>query len=135
MIREIKLNGIGTSVVVDEKVAILNTTPHPITFQSPAGEVFSVPTSVIINAEVEEEKVDELFVKTVFKPTIGGDGVIKDIEGTYQGTGETAKLIIVGSIIAAQAYPGKVCGMTPVPGFERVPPAEKRMNCDKFTIF
>lgn len=43
--------------------------------------------------------------------------------------------IIIGSIIAAQAYPGKVCAMIPAPGHERVPPAEKRMRTDKFTIF
>jgi len=41
----------------------------------------------------------------------------------------------VGSIIAAQAYPGQVVAMTPTPGYERVPPAEKRMNPDKFNIF
>lgn len=44
-------------------------------------------------------------------------------------------LAVVGSIIAAQAYPGRVVAMTPVPGFERVSPAEKRMRCDKFTTF
>lgn len=41
----------------------------------------------------------------------------------------------VGSIIAAQAYPGQVVAMTPAPGFERVPPAEKLMSCEKFTTF
>jgi hypothetical protein len=43
--------------------------------------------------------------------------------------------IIVGSIIAAQAFPGRVLAMVPAPGFERVPPAEKRMRDDKFTVF
>ena len=43
--------------------------------------------------------------------------------------------VIVGSIIAAQAYPGRVVAMTPAPGYERVAPAEKRMNPDKFTVF
>jgi len=28
-----------------------------------------------------------------------------------------------------------VVAMTPAPGFERVPPADKRVNCDKFTTF
>jgi hypothetical protein len=43
--------------------------------------------------------------------------------------------IIVGSIIAAQAFPGRVYATIPAPGFERVPPAEKRMRDDKFLVF
>jgi hypothetical protein len=48
---------------------------------------------------------------------------------------DTPKLIIVGSIIAAKAYPGKVVGMCPVPGYEKMTPSEKIMRCDKFIIF
>ena len=48
---------------------------------------------------------------------------------------ENPSAIIVGSIIAAQAFPGRVVALIPVAGFERVPPAEKRMRDDKFTIF
>jgi len=43
-------------------------------------------------------------------------------------------ILLIGSIIAAQSYPG-VLAMVPAPGYERVPPAEKRMRPDKFTIF
>lgn len=43
--------------------------------------------------------------------------------------------IVVGSIIAAQAYPGDVCAMIPAEGFERVPPEQKKMRPDKFTIY
>jgi len=43
--------------------------------------------------------------------------------------------IIVGSIISAQAFPGRVYGMVPVPGFERVPPERKLVRDDKFSIF
>jgi hypothetical protein len=43
--------------------------------------------------------------------------------------------VIIGSIIAAQAYPGDVVGMIPVPGYERVAPNEKRVLPDKFTVF
>jgi hypothetical protein len=45
------------------------------------------------------------------------------------------KNVVVGSIIAAQAYPGLVVAMTPAPGYERKPPTEKRMRPDKFTVF
>ena len=33
------------------------------------------------------------------------------------------------------SYPGEVFGLTPVPGYERVAPDDKRMRCDKFTTF
>jgi hypothetical protein len=43
--------------------------------------------------------------------------------------------MIVGSIIAAQAYPGSIKAMIPCEGYERVPPTEKRMRPDKFTVY
>ena len=48
---------------------------------------------------------------------------------------ENPGAIIVGGIIAAQAFPKRVLAIVPVEGFERVPPAEKRMRDDKFTVF
>ena len=42
--------------------------------------------------------------------------------------------LVIGSAIALQAYKGLVIGMTPVPGFERVAPADKRMSVTKFTV-
>jgi hypothetical protein len=44
-------------------------------------------------------------------------------------------VLIVGSLVSAQAYPGRVVGMTPAPGFERVPPDQKRMSIVKFNVF
>lgn len=113
-------------------VVIVNTTPHPISF-GVGDEIVSVPTSVLVNAKATEtlarteDGVE--FVKTVFEGTPEGEEVISKILQEYPGA------VIVGSIIAAQAYPGKVFGMTPLPGYERVAPAEKRMNPHKFTTF
>lgn len=135
MIKIIELNGIGTAVSFSNGVCVLNTTPHPITMQDMEGELVTVPTSVLINAKAEEQQVSDLFVKTVFVGTPEGHETIRDIRGTFVGSGCTDTLVIVGSIIAAQAYPGDVVGITPVPGYERVAPAEKRMRCDKFTTF
>lgn len=99
------------------------------------GELITVPTSVLINARAEEKAVNDLFVETVFVGTPEGKETIMDIEDTYAKTGCSDQLVIVGSIIAAQAYKGKVVGLCPVPGYERVAPSEKRMRCDKFTVF
>lgn len=132
---ELTLNGIGTAVRFSNGVCVLNTSPHPITMQDINGELVTVPTSVLINAKAEEKQVNDLFVKTVFVETPEGKETIRDIEGTFKGTGCTDRLVIVGSIIAAQAYPEKVVAMCPAPGYERVAPSEKRMCCDKFTVF
>lgn len=122
-------------VTFSNNVTIINTTPHDITIQDVSGEIISVPTSVIINASTAEEKVNNLFVKTNFVGTKEGRNIIADIKGTHQSFDDGTRLVIVGSIIAAQAYPGEVVALCPVPGYERVAPSEKRMRCDKFTTF
>lgn len=122
----------------ENNVVVINTTPHAITMKDVTGELVSVESdsSLLINAQTKEEKVSDLFVKTVFESTENGWNKIKEIKETFSELyhdGET--LVIIGSIIAAQAYPGEVVAMVPVPGFERVAPTEKRMRCDKFTVF
>lgn len=132
---ELTLKGIGKAVRFGNGVCVLNTTPHPLTMQDVNGELVIVPTSVLINAKAEEKAVDDLFVETVFVGTSEGKETIRDIEGTYAETNCPDRLVIIGSIIAAQAYKGKIVGLCPVPGYERVAPSEKRMRCDKFTVF
>lgn len=113
-------------------VMVFNTTPHPITF-GVGDEVKEVPTSVLVNATPVEEVVSNEggveLVRTVFKGNEEGHALIAAMREACP------KAVIVGSIIAAQAYPGEVVGMTPLPGYERVAPAEKRMNPHKFTTF
>jgi hypothetical protein len=118
-------------------MVVVNSTPHPITMQDmDTGELVSVPTSELINAKVEETMVSDFLVKSVFVATPEGEETINMFESIFeQEFPKERRLIIIGSIIAAQAYPGRVFGMTPVPGFERVPPAEKRMRNDKFVTF
>lgn len=121
---KIKNFDFGVAAVV-EGVLLVNTTPHPITFEE-AGVPVSVPTSKLLNARAVEESAGEFggvsFVKTSFVGTPEGEALIEAIRQ------EAPDAVIVGSIIAAQAFPGKVVAMTPMPGFERVAPAEKRMN-------
>lgn len=116
-------------------VAIINTTPHSVTIQDTDGTPITVPSSVILNAKAEEKQVSNLFVKTVFVGTEEGKAIISEIKKAFKSQIVTGTLVIVGSMIAAQAYPEDVVAMTPVPGYERVKPADKRMRCDKFTTF
>lgn len=114
-------------------VTVVNTTPHPLKFQdSISGELVSIPSdpALLINARAEEVIMRPMFVKTIFKPEEEGTqkiNAIKEVLGQ--------NVIIIGSMIAAQAYPGLVYSMTPVEGFERVAPNEKRMRDDKFMTY
>ena len=115
-------------------VTIFNATPHPIRFWKEGwDEPVEVETDVLINAKPEETVVKVngdgiTFVKTVFLP-------VKDENYEKAMRWREGGVIVIGSIIAAQAFPGEVVAMTPAPGFERVPPDQKRMNPDKFTVF
>lgn len=114
-----------------EGLKIINTTPHPINFLSEkTGKEYQVkPCGFVLNATPEEQVVAETpvtLVKTGFKASQEGLEFIENI---------LEDVIIIGSIIAAQAYPGDVFAMTPAKGFERVAPAEKRMNLFKYAIF
>ena len=122
-------------VTFGNNVAIINTTPHSVTIQDTDGTPITVPNSVILNAKAEEKQVSDLFVKTVFVGTEEGKAIISEIKKAFKSQIGTGTLVIVGSMIAAQAYPEDVVAMTAVPGYERVNPAEKRMRCDKFTTF
>src|SRR5690606_41634871 len=114
---------------------LINTTPHPIRIQNTDGEVFEVdPCGILINARPVEEVAGThpsgaTLVRTRFEADPASEEALARLEQ------ENPDAIIVGSIIAAQAFPGRVFAMVPVPGFERVPPAEKRMRTDKFTTF
>ena len=124
-------------VATVDGVTICNTTPHAITFGVYEGdEIKAVEVQscgVLVNAKAVTETVKANggveFVTTKFEADEVGKEVLKDIKAAYP------EAVIVGSIIAAQAYPGDVVGMVPLPGYERVAPAEKRMDPHKFSIF
>lgn len=121
-----------------ENKVIINTTPHDITFgREGSNETFIVPPSgIILNAETFEEEIYDDIVTTRFLPTTEGVHAIIDIDEWFESNFDIEEYDtrIVGSIIAVNAYKPWVVGLTPLKGFERVPPNEKRMNIDKFTI-
>ena len=114
-------------------VKVFNATPHVIRFWDPGwAEPVEVEPDEVINARISEEVVESrenvVFVRTRFTGTEQGAAVAA-------GALERGADVVIGSIVAAQAYHGRVVGMVPAEGFERVPPAEKRMRPDKFTTF
>lgn len=121
-------------------IVYINTTPHDVHFLDPEGEedpVVLPPSGVLINARPEEEVVEVrdgvTFVRTVFRADGETARLLEQVETAFSEDGR--RPLIIGSIIAAQAYPGRVVALCPAPGFERVPPSEKRMLLDKFTVF
>lgn len=118
-------------------VELVNATPHPITFIDEEGKEFVVPPSGYkLNARGEEreaQKVGEIeIVETIFRPSEGGLKELKEIEEKHKDS----EYLIIVSAISLQAYKSfsqRVVMMTPAPGYERVPPAEKRMNPKKFS--
>ncbi len=126
--------------VLPNGITIFNATPHLITFEWEGDEVFVAPDEVI-SAEVIERPLTRgkdigawcflkraEFVTPEFVPTYKGRDTVR---AAYAAGAD----LVVGSIIAAQAYPGEIVAMVPAPGYERVPPAEKRMRADKFTCY
>ncbi len=116
----------------------INTTPHPIKMETKQGTIYTVqPCGTLINARPIEEPVGNHpygpygveLVYTRFEADPESEEALSRLEAENPGW------IIVGSIIAAQAFPGRVLAMVPVAGFERVRPAEKRMLDYKFTVF
>lgn len=128
-------------VVNGSVVVVINTTPHPIKLLDPASnEPVEVPSApwALVNAQTHEvghPSGEPDLVATQFCGTDEGEALISSALDWAHKAHPGARVRLVGSIIAAQAYKGQVVGMTPVPGFERVPPAQKLMRVDKFTAF
>ena len=120
-------------------VVVVNTTPHDITFDENGEEIkimSSVPAgmqtgALVINARVEERAVGKHTIRSVFVPDEKALDIISSIKEVFAEDFANEDLMIVGSIIAANTY-HDVVGMCPIPGSERVPPAQKRMACSKF---
>lgn len=119
--------------ILGNGVKVINTTPHSITFLESDGETITIvpECGFILNAnpvevEIESQIEGVKFVKTVFEATKEGNEFINSIP---------SDVLVVSSLLAAQAYPGKAVALTPFPGYERKPIPEKRMNTDKFTVF
>ena len=115
-------------------VAVINCTPHPIRFQDGENLIEVAPCGATLKAATMETIAGQVgaanLVRTEFVRSPEGDAELAAIRGEIG-----PDVLIVGSIISAQAWPGQVVGSTPAPGFERVPPDQKRARTDKFTTF
>ncbi len=120
--------------ILPNGVLIYNATPHDITFYDDSWRYCVVVESdSIINAVPKEEIVklenNITYVKTIFLADTEIEDKLSQIKIS------NSNVIIIGSIIAAQAYPKYVVSMIPHPDFIRVAPKDKRMLPNKFNTF
>ena len=129
------MKGIQTVRISEtQEVTLANCTPHCIRFQTYDGVVEIEPTGYTLPATPQERFVHSFdgvdFVTTKFQTNATG---WEEIERMREIDNDS--VIIIGSIISAQAYGERVVSLVPVPGFERKPPAEKLYHADKFNTF
>lgn len=125
------------TTILPNGLKVYNATPHFITF-----DMGGHPVEIINDKTIDATLIYEDFEPSESEYTnpslsystmryIGneeGYAIIR--EAKRQGAD-----VIVGSIIAAQAYPGDVCAMIPADGYERVAPNQKRVRTDKFVMY
>lgn len=114
-------------------VRILNCTPHVVRFLDNEDIVEVPPCGITLPARADEQvdyrtKTVEL-VRTVFIPDTEQLRIVQELLQYYY------EVLLVGSIISAQAYAGDVVGMIPVQGYERVSSDKKLMRIDKFNVY
>lgn len=117
---------------------LINVTPYDTDFMLGANtksqRIESLPpsgtkVSVLRQEPVDHEKDGTQFCKLQYVGTRGGDATIAEIKKQYPNA------IIVGSLMAAQAYPGDVVALCPAEGYERVTASEKVYRLDKFIVY
>lgn len=126
-------------VVLPNGLRIANVTPHAITFWTPEWDepVEVAPSGKVVNAKAKEARVGGVCDGSCGMPRgkvleecgCGQPEAAALVETTFVTEPEAEEILAwceqkqavpVGSIIAAQAYPGRVVAMTPAPGYERV---------------
>ena len=125
---------VPVQVEPDSKVPrLVNCTPHSILFRDNDGKVVKVqPSGYTLKAQPIERPAGERdgaeLTYAAFAPSDEGERELREIEARG--------LLPIGSLVSAQAYPGRVVGLVYIDEEQRSKPAPQRIyRCDKFTIF
>ena len=130
IIDEIEINGEGIKVITfSNGRAIINTTPYTISFDDNGKGVKVPPCGFLLNSTISEEKISDVFTTTKYIGNKEGFNFLDAVKEIDEN------IIIVGSIVSAQAYPRKVVAMKAMKGYEKAAPGKKRMNPNLYTIF
>ena len=117
-------------------VKVVNTTPHAIrlTDDDLALDISVQPSGVLVHAKADTAEVHSSIDGVCYQMT----KFIADndtLEALKEFKLQHPDVVVIGSLIAAQAYPGIVVAMVAHPTLMRVPPQEKRMLFNKFTVY
>lgn len=129
-------NKLVQGIVTAGNISVVNTTPHPVCMvSSDLSMQTTVPVSgMLINAKAVTSSVDSgingvKYQKTSFVADDDTMDMLKAFKAQYPN------VVIIGSLIAAQAYPGLVVAMVAHPDYMRVPPQDKKMLIDTYTVY
>lgn len=99
---------------ITPEIVIFNATKHGLYFQRDDGVIIYAPVDETINCASESDRIRKEgpveYVNVRYKPTVFGDQQIARIRKEYP------KAIIIGSNLAARAYPGYVFSPIPFKG-------------------
>jgi len=106
-------------------VRVINCTPHELRFED--GSVVE-PSGYLLQAKMLEKKVSDFVYEIRPVPTEKGSAELKEIERKYGND-----ILILGSAISAQAFPGRVKMI--VLTKPRATVKEKICRIDKFSVY
>jgi len=85
------------------------------------------PSGYLLQAKILEKKVSDFVYEIRSVPTEKGSAELKEIERKYGND-----ILVLGSAISAQAFPGRVKMVVPKP---RATVKEKICRIDKFSVY
>lgn len=114
---------------------VWNATPHPLFFLCEGGEVVAIESHGIINAVPVTKEVKNAGIYTLNTVRFVASSESLNLLVLFQE--EEPDALVVGSIIAAQAYPGEVVAPIPVQRgrLEKALQDKRLMRSDRFTVF
>lgn len=115
-------------------LVVYNLTKHDIPFEDEkTGQVVVVPSDGVLNAEIQSDIVEKhsthFLAYNNFYPNSEGKYLIAGIRK------ECPEAIIVGSMVAAQAYPEDVVAQIPTTSSRQSPNRPYTARCNRFTTF
>lgn len=123
---------------------LVNLTPHSIRMRDPLTnrDWLVEPSGLVISAGSRDRTVSRFsdgsdqplvqLVETEFLPNPEEAEKLAQLHEQMLGQG---RYLLIGSTLAAQAYPGQIVSLIPIKGLERVPTAQRVARSDKFRIF
>ena len=134
----LKNNQAFVAVHEGKKLVFINATPHVLRFDDGTVLQPNQELAKILTAKPQETKIDEFngvaFVRTEF---VGTDDGWKFVQAAndFNNAQSDAKVCIIGSIIAAQAYGAPVVSPITTPETTRAPPDRKVCFKNKFNAY